>query len=179
MSDNSLNYAGSNPGVLRNLIKLAVEHVSSVEVFSEDKYQAVLAELRLRSKRAATAIIDDYESLPYSDYLARWCRIQLLADIAEPASLVFLDRFLSRSMPIAPAISVRAQETIIGTTAIEAIARMCAAGHSEALRILERQRKNPSLFVRRAALRGSRRLAGATGGNTVPLHPLKTEAPRA
>jgi len=68
MSDNSSNYACSNAEVLQNLIKLAVAHVSSVEVFSEDKYQA--------------------------------------------------------------------------------------------------------------ALRSSRRLAGATGGNTVPLHPLKAEAPR-
>lgn len=160
-----------SPRSLRALIQSAVDHMGSSEEPSERQYQATLVALRSHADRGASAIIAEYEALPYSDHLARWCRIQLLAEIGEPASLAFLDRFLSRSATSAMTVtSMRTQEAIIGTTAIDAIARISSTGDREALRILEKQRENPSLFVRRAAVRSYSRVVGAAERNTVPLH---------
>ena len=172
MPDYQNDYESLKSADLDEVIGLALENIGSHRAFSEEHYQRALTELRSRPRRAVAAIIGYYESLPYTDYLSRWCHVQLLADLAEPTSLKFLDRLLSRPPRTTP-MSVRAQETILATTAVDAIVRIYVAGHAEALRILERQRKNPSLFVRRAAVRSTQRFASG-GGSTIPFHPRKT-----
>ena len=139
---------------LVELVQSALQHIGAEEDSSEVAYQAALIGLRSQPECAAQALVAGYQALSAADYLGRWCHIQLLVELSAPSSLPFLQKVLGTPMPDSDAAApVRTQETILRTTALEAITRMASAGNLLALRDSSRA------ALARVAVRPPRRLA--------------------
>lgn len=126
---------------------------------AEENYQASLEMLRVVAEKAVPIVVDEYGNLPEKQYLDRWSLIQLLVEMKHPSSLPALDKILSTPIPPerskAPhRFSTRGEETIIRTTAVEAIIQVAAEGSREAADILLRYIRHENFSVKRAAIQG-------------------------
>lgn len=132
---------------------------------AEEDYQARLDSLRSVAADAVPIIVDEYNDLPEDQYVDRWSLVQLLTDLAHPSSLGGLDNIVSTSIPPEKSrdqhnFSTRAEETILRTTAIEAITRVAASNNKEAIELLLKHSRNDSFSIKRASVQGYLEVGG-------------------
>ena len=139
---------------------LVVEAVNLMGGFgegAEDRYQRQLGVLREQGDEVLRLISDAYSRLTESAYVDRWSLIQLLADLESPAATGALKEFLAEEIPEERSrdphsFSTVAEEVMIRTTAVEALARVAAGGDPDAIDVLHEQVRHPQFSVRRAAV---------------------------
>jgi hypothetical protein len=110
---------------------------------AEQDYQRALGRVREYPGDVVAALArDGCRSLPEEAYLDRWALVQLLTDLAMPATVDVLDRVLStpvppeRSSDVDHRYSTVGQEVVLRTTAVEALRRLALAGEERAARVL-------------------------------------------
>jgi HEAT repeat protein len=145
------------------LIKDAINRMGGVGSNAEAEYQASLEKLRPLAKKIVPLIAEVYRNLPEKQYIDRWSLVQLLNELREPSSLSILDEIVSSPIPPERSkspmgISTRGEETMIRTTAIEAIAQIAAGGDRDAAEMLLKHVKNESFSVKQAAIQAYRSL---------------------
>jgi HEAT repeat protein len=145
------------------LIKEAINRMGSVGDNAEAEYQASLNKLRPLAKKIVPLIAEAYQNLPEKQYIDRWSLVQLLLELREPSSLSVLDEIVSSPIPPERSkspvgISTRGEETMIRTTAIEAIAQIAAGGDRDATEMLLKHVKDESFSVKQAAIQAYRSL---------------------
>jgi HEAT repeat protein len=142
------------------LAALVVEAVNLMGGFgedAEDQYQRHLGVLREQGAEVVPLITDAYPRLPDSAYVDRWSLIQLLADLESPVATGPLKEFLAEEIPEESShdphsFSTVAEEVMIRTTAVEALARVAARGDPDAIGVLHEQVRHPQFSIRRAAV---------------------------
>lgn len=144
--------------VYRHLLA-AIERMGAAGPEAEERYQEALDRLFRHSEKVVEVIADEYRQLPEDRYLDRWSLIQLLVELAEPASLEFIDDVLSSEIPPeraqdAHTFSTVGEEVMIRTTAVEALTQIAADGHDEALELLRRHAHHDDFSVKRACVQG-------------------------
>ena len=143
------------------LIKEAINRMGSVGDNAETEYQDSLNKLRPLTKKIVPLIAEAYQNLPEKQYIDRWSLVQLLLELREPSSLSVLDEIVSSPIPPERSkspmgISTRGEETMIRTTAIEAIAQIAAGGDRDATEMLLNYVKDESFSVKQAAIQACR-----------------------
>jgi len=144
---------------INELIIEAVNRMGGVGENAETEYQAILKKLLTVSEKAIPIIIDEYNTLPETNYLDRWSLIQLLAEIEHESTLKFLDKVIVTPLPPERSkkpseFSTKAEELIIRTTAIEALKRLAIKKHDEAVKLLLKHTKHEVFSIKRAAIQG-------------------------
>ncbi|MFC1564245.1 hypothetical protein ACFL6G_04875 [candidate division KSB1 bacterium] len=144
---------------LAGQVREAINRMGGAGLNAEEKYQVSLKALQPDSTVVINAIGDELDIIPTSRYLDRWSLIQLIAELQNPESLTLLGKILSKPMPVEKfkdphkRSSLR-EETIILTTAVEAITRIASKGNTSALDLLLKFTGHKSLSVRRASVQG-------------------------
>lgn len=125
---------------------------------AEQAYQDRLEELRADGDAVVAAVRATYEAFPEEAYLERWGTVQLLTDLRLGGAVDVLKTVLSQPIPPerspdpAHGVSTVGEEVMIRTTAVEALARLAAAGDQAALEALRDNVSHEAFSVRRAAV---------------------------
>jgi hypothetical protein len=125
---------------------------------AEQAYQDRLEQLRGDDEAVVAAVRATYDALPEQEYLERWGAVQLLTDLRLPGSVEVLKSVLSQPIPPerspdpAHGVSTVGEEVMIRTTAVEALARLAAAGDQAAVDTLRDNVSHEAFSVRRAAV---------------------------
>jgi hypothetical protein len=146
----------------------ALDRMSGVGEDAEERYQEALEALRKNSGQVLDRLAELYRELPTDRHSDRWGVVQLVADLRDPAALPLIEQVLetpvpgdppardrprNQSTPIVPSMGI-AQEVLIRTTAIEALARIGRKGSLEAQDLLLKYAQHEVFSVRRAAVHG-------------------------
>jgi hypothetical protein len=125
---------------------------------AEDAYKAALKELRGDPEGVVVELVRAESASDPQDYPSRWALVHAAAELRHPATLPFLRNLALTPLPPEEikdphSFSIIEEETILRTTAVEAVGRLAVDGRREALdalfEILDQQ---PSLSIRRAAV---------------------------
>jgi hypothetical protein len=141
-----------------SLVAETVELMNAAGESAEQKYQSRLDLLRERAGEVVSEVGARYDALEEDQYLERWSVVQLLTDLRRSASVNVLEEILRRPIPPerspdpAHGFSTVGEETIIRTTAVEALARLAADGDQRSKQALLGNVRHPSFSVRRAAV---------------------------
>jgi hypothetical protein len=121
---------------LKPLLQEALQRMNGFGEDAEPKYQQALAAVREAEDDAIDALAREFAALRQEDYINRWGVVQLLHDLQDPRALSLLDRIIAAPMPAEgsrdPHSSAAGREVVIRTTAVEAVARLAAAGSTDA-----------------------------------------------
>jgi hypothetical protein len=138
----------------------ALAAMTASGVDAERDYQESLAALE-RNPDTVGVIAAMYGRLDEERYLERWSAVQLITDLRSEGGIDFLADVLrqpigaERGIDPAHGFSTVAEEVMIRTTAIEALARRLAAGDGSAGEVLVEQVGSEVLSIRRAAIQSA------------------------
>jgi hypothetical protein len=137
-------------------------------------YREAIRQLGQHDGAAISRLVQaQYQALPAERYIERWALVKLLADLARPQALTFLDGILATPVPPESlpqeeaehphAFSAAMEEALIRTTAVEALRRLYEAGVAEARQRMLDRAGNDSYSVRRALVMALRRIGVEEG----------------
>jgi len=133
---------------------------------AEREYTRALETLRRDPEVVMVEIARETRECGMHDYPTRWALVYVASELRHPAALPFLRNVAETPIPPEQSddphsFSTVAEETILRTTAIEAIGRIAAdRKHAAATETLWDALKQPSLSVRRAAIQSLYRSVG-------------------
>ena len=128
---------------------------------AESEYQRALSRLREEPERAAVEIAAAYGGCDVRNYPSRWSLVFAASELRHEALMPFLTHVVDTPLPPEPrepshGFSIVTEETILRTTAIEALGHLAANGNSDAVEALLRFLKQPSISIRRASVEALR-----------------------
>jgi hypothetical protein len=140
---------------LKAVLQEALQRMNGFGEDAEPKYQQALAAVREAGDDPVDALGREFAGLEQDDYVNRWGVVQLLHDLQDPRALGLLDRIISSPMRTEksrdPHSSAAGREVVIRTTAVEAVARLAAAGSTEARDTLLKHARHAVRSVKIAA----------------------------
>ena len=149
-------FKGVRSRPLKARLEEAVRRMNGLGEDAETEYQRALAALREAGDEAIDALGREFEALAADQYVNRWAVVQLLTDLEHPRALGALDRIIASPLPQErskdPHGSTPARELVVRTTAVEAVARLAAAGSAEARVALLNYVRHPVRSVKIAAV---------------------------
>jgi hypothetical protein len=123
---------------------------------AELHYQGALSALRQAGAGAIDGLARELRARDPYDCVNRWALVQLLTDLQDARALRVLESVVESPLPTErspdPHGSTVARELVVRTTAVEGIARLAAAGISEATKVLFKLVTHPVRSVRIAAV---------------------------
>jgi HEAT repeat protein len=142
---------------ISNYLRAAVQ----VGEDAEENYQRALADLRRHPETATVEIAAAYGRVHARDYPLRWALVFAAGELKHRSTLAFLNYIIETPIPPEPkepshGFSTVGEETILRTTAIEAIGHLASEGNEKAVDALLRALKQPSISMRRAAVQALR-----------------------
>ena len=157
----------AEPGVAQAHLRNFLGAMYAVGEDAEAEYQRALRDLRHDPGASVSGIAVAYGASRTRDYPGRWALIFAAGELQHPAALPFLVSVAETPLPPEPAepghgFSVVGEETILRTTALEAIGHLVEERREPATAALLRALRQPSLSIRRAAVQALKR-AGAAG----------------
>jgi HEAT repeat protein len=128
---------------------------------AEKDYQRALAELRRNPEATTVELAAAYGRTHARAYPLRWTLVFAAGELKHPAALAFLNHVVETPIPPEPkepshGFSIVGEETILRTTAIDAIGYLASKGNERAIDALLRVLKQPSISMRRAAVQALR-----------------------
>lgn len=130
---------------------------------AEQVYQTALRQLREQADSVVVEIARKDSACAGRDYPTRWALVHAAAELKSPAALAFLTNLVLTPIPPEespdPHFSTVAEETILRTTAVEGVGALAQANNREALAALFEFLKQPSISIRRAAVRSILRMS--------------------
>lgn len=166
--EHPFTFEGSRDEKLNALLVEAVNRMGGVGINAEGAYRRTVEALRERAPEAVTVIAREYETLPEEQYTDRWALIHLLHELGDASALKALDRMVRAPIPeerskVLHEYSTRAEEMVLRTAAVEAVARLAEQQNREAQELLLRYAREGELSVRRAAVQGYLAAVGEQG----------------
>jgi hypothetical protein len=157
----------TEPGIAQAHLRNFLKAMYAVGEDAEAEYQRALRDLRHNPEAIVSEIAVAYGASRARDYPGRWGLIFAAGELRHPAALPFLVNIAETPLPPEPAepahgFSIVGEETILRTTAIEAIGHFVEERRELATAALLRALKQPSLSIRRAAVQVLKK-AGASG----------------
>ena len=148
---------GNRDDAITSQIVEVLNRMGGVGSDAEVRYQEGLDSLRRGGAGVLSHIGELYRGLSPHAYLHRWSLVQLTSDLRDAQALPLLTEILAAPIPEelskrSAEYSTVADETIIRTTAVEALARLASGGNADATHVLFRQIHHASYSVRRAAV---------------------------
>jgi hypothetical protein len=126
---------------------------------AEEEYRAAVEELRARAADVVIEIARLEQNCDWSDYPTRWALIYAASELQHPVALPLFRSIVMT--PIPPersadphSFSTVAEETILRTTAVDAVAQLAQNGDRTAIEQLFDYLSVNSLSVKRAAVQG-------------------------
>ncbi|MGO8939996.1 MAG: HEAT repeat domain-containing protein [Mycobacterium sp.] len=164
-TDDALSHAESSQSQAVSRTSAAISNYlrAAVQVGddAEENYQRALADLRRYPEAATVQLAAAYGSVHAHDYPLRWALVFAAGELKHQSALAFLSYVVETPIPPEPrepshGFSIVGEETILRTTAIEAIGHLASEGSDEAVDTLLRALKQPSISIRRAAVQALR-----------------------
>jgi hypothetical protein len=128
---------------------------------AQENYRRALANLRRHPETATTELAATYGRVHARNYPLRWALVFAAGELRHPSALAFLNYIVETPIPPEPmepshGFSIVGEETILRTTAIEAIGHLASKGNEKAVNALLHALKQPSISMRRAAVQALR-----------------------
>lgn len=143
---------------LGQLVLGALEAMNAAGEDAEERFQEALGRLRERAGEAVIVITRMECEVPRQDYATRWALVYLVGELEDRMALPLLRQIVLTPIPPEksrdPHSSTVAEETIIRTTAVDAVAALARMGEEEAVEALMEFFDVPSFSIRRAAVQG-------------------------